>query len=293
MDLRLRITIDLRAVEDLCAYLGEEAIEHPTDKRGPGGEALMMDSPASNLEAWEHRYEAAEADARRRELAFVSGYGGRDYAGDQDAELHPLLVLATWEDALRDERDQPTDLRATITRAAAYIRGSLEWAFSEDENGDQRFLGVDQLSIDLRQCRAMLENLLSAGERAERSRVKCVAEDCDERPQLVRKYADAAADDHWRCPACRARYDHDEFIRALGIHLHSEAADDAWVTVADAAHSIGRPANTVRTWIKAEKVSTQITPGPPTTTYVLWTDIRDADKAARVIEIRRKARRVA
>lgn len=281
-DLRVSIARDLRAIVDLWRGLPEEAASRADDKDLPGGDALVMMAPAANLEAWEHRYEAAEQS-------------GRDtrYVNDQEAELHPLLVLATWEDAIRDERDQPTDLRATVERAADYVGKSVDWMLDVDECGDQNFLGIDQLSIDLRRCRAMLENLLHDGERAEWTRVTCISDDCDEKPRLMKVYADEAAHDHHQCPGCRARYDYDEFLRAAKVHAASEMADDAWVTVADAAHSVGRPARTIRTWINDWKVSTQRAPGVPTTIYVLWADIREADKSARLIEVRRKARRIA
>lgn len=281
-DLRVSIARDLRAIVSLWGDLPEEATYRADDVEFPGGDALVMLGPVANLEAWEHRFEAAE-------------HAGRDtrYVNDQEAELHPLLVLATWEDAIRDERDQPTDLRATVERAADYVGKSVDWMLDVNEYGDQNFLGIDQLSIDLRRCRAMLENLLHDGERAEWTRVTCISDDCEEKPRLMKVYADEAVNDHHQCPACRARYDYDEFLRAAKVHAASEMADDAWVTVADAAHSIGRPARTVRTWINDWKVSTQRAPGVPTTIYVLWADIREADKSARLIEVRRKARRIA
>jgi hypothetical protein len=281
-ELRVQVARDLRAIVTLWRDLPEEAAYRADDKDMPGGDALVMLGPVANLEAWEHRYEAAES-------------AGRDtrYVNDQQAELHPLLVLATWEDAIRDERDQPTDLRATVERAADYVGSSIDWMLATDENGDVNFLGIDQLSIDLRRCRASLENLLHDGDRAEWARVTCINDDCDEKPRLMKVYGDTAADDHHKCPACRARYDYDEFLRAAKVHAASEMADDAWVTVADAAHSISRPANTIRGWIAAEKLSTQRAPLKPSTTYVLWSDVRTADKDARVVEARRKANRIA
>lgn len=292
-DLRLRIALDLREIVSLWNDLGEEAINRAADKDFPGGAALVMLTPASNLEAWEHRYEAAESAAEAAEVEFSSKYGGRDYAADQEAELHPLLVLATWEDAIRDERGQPTDLRATVERAADYVGKSVDWMLDTNEYGDVNFIAIDQLSIDLRGCRSMLENILHDGIRAEFTRVTCINDDCEEKPRLMKVYADEAAKDHHQCPHCRAIYDYDEFLRAASIHAHSETADNAWVTVADAAHSIGRPARTVRTWINDWKVSTQVVGERPTTIYVYWPEIREAHRSARVIEVRRKARQIA
>lgn len=281
-ELRLQIARDLRAIEELWGDLPEEAANRSDDKMFPGGDALVMLAPAANLEAWEHGYENVEREG-----------GDTAYIYDQAAELHPLLVLATWEDAIRDERNQPTDLRATIGRAADYIRNSLDWALSSDETGNVNFLGVDQLSIDLKRCRAMLENLLHDGVRAEFARVTCTVPSCDEKPRLMKVYADDAAKDHHKCPACKAEYDYDAFVAAAKVHAFSEAADKTWMTVADAAFSISRPVNTLRTWIKAEKISTQQAPGVPTTVYVFWPDVRDVHKEARVVEARRKAKKIA
>ena len=274
---RIDTARDLREIVRLCDELEEEAIHRANDREMPGGDALVMLGPAANLEAWEHRFETAERTG-----------ADTTYASLQEAEMHPLLVLATWEDAIREEREQPTDLTATIPRAADYIAKSVEWLIGVDEDGDANFLGVDALSADLRKCRSALENVLHDGVRAEFAQVKCINDHCDEKPRLMKVYADEAANDHHKCPACRGRYDYDEYVRAAKVHMASERADDTWVTVADAAHSTGRTAKSVRSWIRDEKVSTQKAPGRPSLVYVYWPEVRDADRESRVVEGRRK-----
>lgn len=288
-ELRVKIARDLRAVEELWGNLIEEAMFRSSDKEFPGGNALTYAAPAGNLEAWQNRYETAERVAAEAQVEFASKFGGRDYAGDQEAELHPLLVLGTWEDIVRDERDQPTDLRATVARAADYLRNSLDWMFALAADEQMRFARADKMSVEIHRCRAMLENLLMDGERAEFARVTCTEPNCDEKPRLMKVYGEEAATDHHKCPACRARYDFDEFVRAAKVHAFSEAADKTWMTIADAAFSIERPVNTIRTWIKNDRIQSRRTPGVPTTVYVFWPDVRDVHRDSRVVEARRKS----
>lgn len=280
--LRLRVSIarDLTEILSLYGDLETEAIHHYADKSMPGGDALVMLGPVANLEAWNYRQ--------------LSELMGRTHAGismddRKDDPAPPLLVLAGWVDIIRQERDQPTDLRATIKREADYLRNSLDWLISSDINGDATFLAVDELSRDLHDVVRRLEDVLHDGIRPETTRVTCTMDDCDEKPRLTKVYSDVHPKyDGWKCPACREDYDQTEYLSAQAQHMHSEAAEDAWVTVADAAHSISRPANTIRTWIKNWRVSTQVVGSRPTTIYVYWPEVRIADQEARLITVRRK-----
>lgn len=280
--LRLRVAIarDLTDIVTLYANLEDEATHRYASKEFPGGDALVMLGPVANLEAWNYRQ--------------LSELMGRTHAGivlDERSgdPTPPLLILAGWVDVIREERNQPTDLRATIKREADYIRGSLDWLISTDEHGDASFLAIDELARDLHQVTRQLEDVLHDGIRPETTRVTCTMDRCDEKPRLVKVYSDTDEKyDSWLCPSCREPYDQTEYLSARAQHMHSEAAADAWVTVADAAHSISRPANTIRTWIKNWKISTQIVGSRPTTIYVYWPEVRIADQEARVITVRRK-----
>lgn len=280
--LRLRVAIarDLTDILSLYGDLEAEAESRFADKEFPGGDALVMLGPVANLEAWNYR-QLSELMGR------TNAKGGYDDPFTDVAP--PLLVLAGWVDIIRQERGQPTDLRATIKREADYIRGSLDWLISTDEDGDARFLAVDELARDLHATVRRLEDVLHDGVRNDTTRVTCVMDECDEKPRLIRVYSDIDERyDSWKCPSCRETYDQTEYLSARAQHMHSTAADDAWVTVADAAHSISRPANTIRTWIKNWKVSTQIVGSRPTTIYVYWPEVRIADQKARVVTVRRK-----
>ena len=136
---RLTIGRNLREITTLYNQLPDEAAHHANNPQLPGGDALHLHGPAANLQAWEHRYETNEAA------------GGPDYADDQiDTDLHPLLVLATWEDQLREARNQPTDLRAQVDRAAAYIEHSINWMLDPNQHPQTGvWLPIDALNTDL------------------------------------------------------------------------------------------------------------------------------------------------
>lgn len=284
VELRLAIAKDLRAIKVMFRDLRTEAENHADDPDIPGGEAMFLLGPTADVEAWGYM-----------KMSILMGRLDPEAAeGMRKGELEPpLSFLASWTDIVREERDQPTDLRATVDREADYLLNSIDWMLSLDEYDEPRFLQVDDFANGLKDIRRGMENVLRDGERSELARVTCVNDECAEKPRLVKVYADDAVNDHHKCPACRQPYDFDEFVRAAKIHAFSETADDAWVTVADAAYSIGRPANTIRTWIKNWKVSTQRAPGVPTTIYVSWPEVRDINAEARRVEARRKARRIA
>lgn len=162
VELRVLISRDLREILNLCADLGAEAAEHPNARDYPGGEALNLDAPSANLEAWENRFETVERIG-----------GDTAYAFDQDAELHPLLVLGSWEATVRTERGQDSDLRVTVHRAADYLRDSLDWMVSLNEHGYPNFAPMDDMADELAKCRTMLENVLKDGTRNDSSAAAC------------------------------------------------------------------------------------------------------------------------
>lgn len=191
--LRLLMAKDLTAIVSMYEDLEAEAInraDQASEDVMPGGDALNMLGPAANLQAWEHRYETEEGRG--------TTVGRADYAADQvDHEDHPLLVLASWEDVVRDERGQPTDLRATVQRAADYLRDAMDWMLATDDDGQIRWLPLDALVRDLRRVRGRLESVLHDGIRDDRG-VPCMY--CG-RP-LTKVWADAAENDRWHCQPC-------------------------------------------------------------------------------------------
>lgn len=108
---RIDVARDLRAIVEMY----EKLPEHAEAEGDPTGEAVMLLGHVANVEAFGYRLDAAKDTS---------------HAADQ-VELDALFVLASWEEVVREERDQPTDLRATVQRAVDYTyidRGTRERA---------------------------------------------------------------------------------------------------------------------------------------------------------------------
>lgn len=237
---RLDVARDLSSIETMYGHLMDEAIAKADDAHEfPGGDAMNLMGPVANLEAWQHRYDAAEARAFASDADMRAGH---DYVYDQvDTEDHPLLVLATWEDAIREERDQPTDLRATVTRAAAYIRSSLDWMLGTNEFGDLNFLGIDALEVDLRRVRHRLETVLHDGVRTERGAPCLHCRSPLEREQSAR----TGLLDSYRCKGCGRFYSKSQYDYAIGVtYLHHSPT----LTAAQIEEREGIEASKVRVW---------------------------------------------
>jgi hypothetical protein len=208
---RTKMDIDLREIESLHLDLWAEAECRHSDRDMPGGDAMNMIGPVANLEAWEHRYEAAETAAMSEDATLPT------YIRDQlDTEAHPLLVLATWEDLIREERNQPTDLKASVPRAIAYIRGSLDWAFRTNSFGEQEWLAVDALARDLKAVRSGIESVLHDGIRTDRG-ADCLT--CFQ--PLVHEWVGdhdnpkTLEDDKWVCRTCEEVSTFAQYLKAL------------------------------------------------------------------------------
>lgn len=205
----VKIAQNLRAIEDMYDRLGDELAYAGVD-----ADAMTYAGPVANLEAWEHRYEAAEA------RGLLSDQAWDDYASDQDAEWHPVSVLAFWVDIVRDERGQPTDLKATVKREADYLRKSAPWFFQANEHTGINFPPVDALMNDLQRVKTVLENVLHAGEREDHG-VPCMK--CGENLtriryrhlKNVRPEARIDKPDTWKCKPCGETSTMDQYNLAV------------------------------------------------------------------------------
>jgi hypothetical protein len=211
---------DLRQIAELCGALPEEA-EH----RGVNGEAMMLLGPTADPEAW-----------RNRAMSAMRGRVDAAYLEDCRDEQHPLWVLGSWEQAWRDHRDQPTDLRATLPRLVDYLDRQMHVMAAEAE------VPFEDFARDLRGCRGHLEDVLRDGERPE------TGAPCPECGRaLVKVYGDQAKDDRWTCPGrnCRAWYtDHD--YRARVTDDYRANADKLTAPDIEAQYRV--PAGTLRQW---------------------------------------------
>lgn len=162
--MRNDIARDLREILKLYAALPDEYEHRSLGKDIANIDALDLHGPAANLEAWEHRYEAAEAA------------GGPDYAADQvGTEVHPELVLASIESDIREARDQPTDLTSNVERSEALIRNSLDWMFDPTQHEDGVWVYAVATAHKIRRVVTNLENAVMDGERHEWVEVECLA----------------------------------------------------------------------------------------------------------------------
>lgn len=232
--IRLSITKNLHEIERMYTDLTIEALYRADDHDLPGGDALHLAGPVANLQAWENRYETAEQ----------RGFGehiGDDYVIDQvDTEDHPLLVLATWEDTLREERGQPSDLRATITRASTYLIGCLDWMLDSNEHGELNFLGVEKLARDLSRVRGRLEAVLHDGIRHTRG-VPCMT--CG--TALVLIYGKSESLDRWCCRECDETSTLDQYRLAVKADYLANAET---LTASDIEQAYRVRPGTLRQW---------------------------------------------
>lgn len=267
IDERTHIARLLTSIVELYDHLHDEALHAHVTRTTlfiPGGDALNMLGPAANLEAWDNRYETAERAGFTR---------GSDYAFDQvDNEDHPLLILASWEDIIRDARQQPTDLKATVKRAADYIRSSIDWML-DDSSGTRNFMPIAALIVDLEKVRTRLEVVLHDGRQIDRTRVRCINSECDIKPRLHKVFRAKAAWDFYVCPICRTPYDSEQYLQAKRQNLHEEGAD-RFVLVADAMQASETSKSTMRSWMRRLDVRT-ICDTRTRRLLVWWPDVRE------------------
>ena len=239
-EVRLQIAKDLTAVVQMFADLPGEAINRAGDPDIPGGAAMVMLGPGRDVEAFGYM-----------ELSAIMGRIDPHAVEEvlkSDLEP-PLSFLASWADLIREERGQePSQRRATIKREATYLRSALDWMTATNDDGEPWFLSVDDFATQLGKTKRELENVLRAGDRADRIRAEC--KDCTEAPRLClrRGEADDGSQDHWYCPACHSSGDQFWVARCWRQMLVKRGDAPEWMPLRAAAASVGRPVSTVRTW---------------------------------------------
>lgn len=227
---------DIELVEDMYARLPEEALNSHADGRvgqGPlGGEAMNMLGP------WSAAPLASVLDAETWRAS----------------EVHPLHLLAGWEDIWRDWQDDPTTRLATVEGSAGYLRENLyamaNAGLMEYDDGTLAFPpDFPQFATEVRQMRGRLEDLLRDGERQQTGApcLRCSANlvrDCDPKTGGLL--------DSWTCPSCSRWYTDLQYANAVAAgyaSLQAESIDGStWATVQRAAQDVGRSARTIKTW---------------------------------------------
>lgn len=237
---RVDIARDLRAIKDMFDRLREAAINRANDRDLPGGDAMIMLGPIADVEAFGYM--------RMSEVMGRIDVGSVEEMLKDDV-VPPLLFLAGWSDIVRQARNQPTDLKATIAREVDYLRGSIDWMFSTDEYGEMVFLEVDDFASGLHGVVRAMENVLHEGERVDRGApcLQCATplvkhwEGDDEDPATE-------DDDWWSCPNrdCDVqRVEGDE----LNLAVKATALQYAeWLTASDMQKVYRVPVGTVQGW---------------------------------------------
>ena len=158
----------LREIVSLYGRLEDQAAADAL--RGDAGrsEAMMELGAVGNAEAAKNRFEAAEAAhyADPERVPYPEHIA--DWTDDGSEPV--LATLAYWSDWIRLDRDEVTDLLATVNREADYLRSVIDWA-------KQEMLEWPKFLDDLSAAQRRLENLVRAGIRKERG-VPCMYDEC-------------------------------------------------------------------------------------------------------------------
>lgn len=275
---------DLTLIADMFDALRDEAQTRHSDREFPGGDAMVLLGPGADVEAFGYRQISA----------MVGRINEEDVVIPLKRDLEPpLSFLASWTDTIRQQREQPTQLRATISREIDYLRGSIEWMFSIDDDGQPRFIQVDELAAGLSRVRRRMEDILKDGSRAEFTRVNCIAAECESHPRLMKLWAAQVRWDRYRCPACRTEYDRAQFELARAQNLHA-TFEGRYVQPRDAADATGVPIKTVYSWMARRNVD-RIWVMPTGVALAWWPHVRDRSVARtrrlRELAVRRDEKR--
>lgn len=257
-DPRITVAQHLTAIVELSERLEDQAINDANDHLMPGGLAMVALGAVANLEAWSNKLEAAERRALEYGLALV--------IDDDEEWLPPLQTLLFWSEDLRRTHDLETESRPTIASEANVIRWALDWMWENEPH-------FEDFARDMARARGRLETILTEGDRAERTRIVC--DRCEENPpRLIKVWGNVEADDQWKCPRCKARFDADALKRAHAKQLRHEGAQ-RYVLVADAIGTLraqGRSERTIRKWLAGGEVHAYCEPGTRRT-LVWWPDL--------------------
>lgn len=257
-----KVARDLREIEDLSALLLTQAVHKANDREMPGGQAMVALGNVANQEAWSNLVDTA------LRLAYDNGDEPPELDDEDDWEP-PLQTLCFWTEQLRREHGNEYDLQPTIASEVNYLRYMLNWLWDNEPHwGD--------FARDIRKARVRLENVLYAGRRAERTRVPCNADDCERKPRLIKTRGEAidGSQDRHKCPACKKRYDDDDFNRAYAEQLRSQGAE-RFVSLPDAVgtlRALGRSERTIRKWFEKCEVNAYCDPVTHAV-WVWWPDI--------------------
>jgi transposase-like protein len=274
--MRLRLAIDLREIEHLALELHTQALNSPNARDFPGGTALHMLGPAASLAVWEAQYEAVE-EAERWDDNGGDRWAKRPkldpatYQGDDNEQ--PLNVLESWTRIVREERDQPTDLKATISREVDYLTKAIDWMCAEDENGEPAWPAVFELAAELKNLRRVMEVTLCQHPQRDLG-VHCL-NGCGE--PLLKIWGIDPGTDRYVCTVCHRRYEIEEYHLAVRQAYMLEAE---WLSAEDMAAVYRVSSGTVAVWANRGHVTKRIDPNTRRVVYNVAEVIERRDETA-------------
>lgn len=228
----------LRTIGRLCNALPAEV-----KNRGVEGEAMMLLGPSADPEA--RGYLVASVNAGRVPAHYLDDptrcpqHDHIDCRECPSSELHPLLVLGTWDAVWRDalEHSEPKG-RVTIAGAIRYLDMQLTYM------GGYEHVPFEDFARDVRRCVAHLEAVLHDGEQRETGApcMKCGT-------ALERTWGKDERADGWHCPRCQQSSNREQYSFAVRAEYEEHGIQLAEKLPAkELAARIGVSPSTIRRW---------------------------------------------
>lgn len=279
------INRDLTEILNLSEALSDQAIEHARDRLMPGGLAMVSIAPVGSPEKYDLR-----VDAHERRATYLAETFDLD-RDDVLPELYddewepPLQTLRYWAERWRGVRDDENPVTATIETEVRFVRWCVTHGWAQEH--EPQFARAAE---EINDARRRLESILYAGNRPERTRVRCDRDTCEKNPELIRvheprrmaficdtcetethdgvicsrwyrcgnirqmtkRWHSDPANDRWKCTSCKTRFDHDQYLAAHAKQLRSEGSNK-FVILGDAVDTLktqGRARRTVEKWLE-------------------------------------------
>lgn len=237
----VKVASDLSEIARLAEDLEAQALSHADDVLMPGGMALVALAPVGNHDVWVGRVSLAER----------SGYEAGYTDEDPDEQWTALQLLRWWSDDWRREWGVERDGQ-TLATEVAFLKPILGWVYDHE-------LHFNDFARDVKRARAKLENVLYAGERAERG-VPCLYDGCGGK-RLVRKMEAVRGKEgckawvwsNWHCPSCHREWGEDQYVAMVTLANEETKTEiingEEWCAVDKAARNVDRSRSTIRQWV--------------------------------------------
>lgn len=285
-DPAVKVNRDLTEILNLSQALSYQAIERARDRLMPGGLAMVAIAPVGSPETYDLRVDAHER--RATYLAEIFDLDRKKILPElyeDDAWEPPLQTLRYWAERWRAARDSENPATPTIETEANFIRWVVTSGWAQEHEAQ-----FARAAEEINAARRRLESILYAGNRPERTRVRCDRDTCEKNPELIRihdprrmayicdtcgtetpdgvicsrwyrcgdirvmtkRWHSDPAKDRWKCTSCKTRFDHNEYLAAHAKQLRSEGSNK-FVILGEAIDTLktqGRGRRTVEKWLE-------------------------------------------